>query len=37
MGMQPRSQVEQLLQALERYPTNDDLVGKNAPSPTAAR
>lgn len=33
LAMHPRQQVEQLLRALERFPNNDELVGKTAASP----
>jgi transcription termination factor Rho len=36
LSMRPRDQVEQLLAALKRFATNDELVGKAAASPGAA-
>jgi transcription termination factor Rho len=35
LNMQPIQQVEQLLKAMEHFPTNDDLVGKNRPAGAA--
>ncbi|MBX3353911.1 MAG: transcription termination factor Rho [Phycisphaeraceae bacterium] len=36
MSMQPHMQVEQLLKALERFPTNADLVGASSGAPASA-
>ena len=35
LNMPPIQQVEQLLKAMEHFPTNDDLVGKNRPAGAA--
>jgi len=37
LNMQPIQQVEQLLKAVEHFPTNDDMVGKNRPAGAATR